>query len=77
MLSDAFELAAFASVDTAAWLIDPIAGFFVLGVLLWIVAQALDGVKVRIPRPQVKIPKVRIPKAGLPRLRRPGEARET
>lgn len=77
MLSDAVELTAFASIDTAAWMISPIAGFAVLGVLLWIVAQALDGVKVRIPLPRVKMPKVRLPKAVLPRLRRPGEVRET
>lgn len=72
MVSDVVEMAAFASIDTAAWLVSPIAGFAVLGVLLWIVAQALDGVKVTVPRPRVKLPRVRIPKPTWPKAPHPG-----
>lgn len=72
MLSDAVELVAFAAFVTAGWLLSPILGLAVLGALLWVLAQALDGVKVRAPK--VKAPKPRLPRPRIPsvQIRRPG-----
>lgn len=65
MLSGIVELASFAAFVVAGWLVSPIAGLVVLGVVLWVLAQALDGAKVPMPRvrvPAVKVPRVRWPK---------------
>jgi hypothetical protein len=72
MLSDVVELAAYSAFVIAGWLIAPALGLLVLGVALWLIAQALDGVKVRIP--SVKLPKVRVksPRRTSPRARPAG-----
>lgn len=70
MLSNLVELAAYAAFVVAGWLVTPTLGLVVLGAALWWIAQSLDGVRVKVPRP--KMPKVTMPKPLFPKPRRIG-----
>lgn len=72
MLSTLVELAAYAAFVAGGWMVRPWVGLVVLGIALWWIAQSLDGVKVRVPRP--RMPRVVMPRLNPPtvRARRPG-----
>lgn len=90
MLSTALELAAYAVLVVAGWLIAPFVGLIVLGVALLVIAHALDRANDAAPvadggrhRPdtdtgRVRRPKVRLPRVTLPhvQIRRPGRREE-
>lgn len=69
MLSDVVELAAYTAFVVAGWLLAPALGLMILGAALWMIAQALDGVKVKIPRVQMPRVRVKVPHLGPPKAR--------
>lgn len=73
-MSTVVEVCGYACFVAAGWLIAPFLGLVVAGVVLLLFAHAIEGLRVRLPRPAVSTLKAMW--ARVPRLRvvRPGEA---